>query len=167
MKTHFISTLSVTHNLWKTISTSPSVPVFVRTQRESALIAEDAWLKFQYNCISAVFPRVSNIQKLKILPRLRALSRPPAPRVAVRPERVKGRGLPTQAARPQVAPSARRPLPSRPPSRHRPPGGRAGGARHVGGAGRTRRPIARCDAPPEAGRALKMAAGAPSGSARQ
>ena len=71
------------------------------------------------------------------------------------------------ATRPQVAPSARRPLPSRPPSRHRPPGGRAGGARHVGGAGRTRRPIARCDAPPEAGRALKMAAGAPSGSARQ
>lgn len=166
MKTHFISTLSATHDLWKTSSTSPSVPVLVRTQRESALIAEDAWLKFQYNCVSAVFPRACNIQKLTILPRLRALPRPPAPRVAVRPERVKRKGLPSPAARPQVALS-RRPLPSRPPPQRRPPGGRAGGARHVGGAERTRRPIARCDAPPEAGRALKMAAGAPSGSARQ
>nr|XP_012998169.1 UDP-N-acetylglucosamine transporter [Cavia porcellus] len=50
---------------------------------------------------------------------------------------------------------------------------RAGAAasRGRGGAGQAGRgacrAIARCDAPPEAGRALKMAAGAPSGSARQ
>ncbi|MEJ1270895.1 solute carrier family 35 (UDP-N-acetylglucosamine (UDP-GlcNAc) transporter) member 3 [Cricetulus griseus] len=41
------------------------------------------------------------------------------------------------------------------------------GRGRVMGAGRAAQPIARCDAPPEAGRALKMAACARSGSARQ
>ena len=148
MKTQLILTPSVTTISGKLFEPFPSVLVSVRTQSTRLV-------KIPVPPFLGSFQEQVTFRNVQFLLRYGGLPRAPAPgRLGGWSELVSG----------SLGPGSLRRAP--------PLGGRAGGAasRGRGGvtwAGRARRPIARCDAPPEAGRALKMAAGAPSGSARQ